>query len=108
MLSRFAPVPGELPRRKRDRTDIEQTIVSGFVGFFAEFRFSRLRFRIAAVCENRCDRRKQNRNAVSKFPKFHLLLCQGTARRRNASQLFLRARGRGRASVAANYQAPKK
>src|SRR6266498_643356 len=57
--------------------------------------------------EKRRDRRKDDRDRVSKFSRFHLW-CQGSANERRRSFLLVRLRGRRCASVAANSDAPSK
>ena len=98
---------GQLPRRERQRTDIEHTIVRRLLRFFAELRFRRFCLRSGAMREKRRDGRKQNCNRVSKFSRFHLLLLK---RRKQTLYVLLidRARARGCASVWGNYDAPKK
>src|SRR5947208_2880079 len=73
-LSRLGRSSSQLSRREGDCTNIKRTIFAGFLRFLAELAFCRFRLRSCPVCEQRCDRRKDHCNRVSKFSRFHLIL----------------------------------
>src|SRR5206468_5788806 len=97
-LSRLGRISSQLSRREGDCTNIKGTILARFLRFLAELAFCRFRLRSCPVCEQRCDRRKDHCNRVSKFSRFHLILSQREMERRTVFLIGSFARTRMRVS----------